>query len=164
VWQIGMKKPLLRSFDIRAAVHHLQSLASLRGPDALREFLRSNVPSYEELDLLLLMGRESTRTWSPAEAGAALALSTDTALTALKRLCKNGILKSRARRGVVRFRFAPKTDELRAQIVRLARSYAVDRAVIAEMMSMNSLERLRATAAETFASMLAMGTDKQRRA
>jgi hypothetical protein len=130
--------------------------------ESLREFLRSNVPSYDELGLLLLLRRESARTWSPAEAGDRLALSPDFALVAMQKLRDIGLLKSRARRGVVRFRFAPKTDEISGQVNDLAHCYEVDRASVAEIMSQNSVERVRAAAARTLAKMLTVPKRKRR--
>lgn len=130
--------------------------------ESLREFLRSNVPSYDELGLLLLLRRESTRTWSPAEASDRLALPPDWTLVAMQRLREIGVLKSRARRGVVRFRFAPKTDEISTQVADLAHVYEVDRASVAEIMSQNSLQRVRDAAARTLMTMLNVPKRKRR--
>ena len=151
-----------KDFDFNRRFVHLEVLASQRRPEALREFLKSTVPSYEELDILLLLRRESARTWSPAEVGAALALSPDTALVALQELCAKGVLTSRARRGVTRFRFSPKSVALRGHVSLLARLYAVDRALVAEFMSLNSFERVRAAAAQTFANVLSAGARRLR--
>lgn len=131
--------------------------------ESLREFLRSNVPSYDELGLLLLLRRENTRTWSPSEVGDRLALSPDSALLAMQKLRDIGVLKSRARRGVVRFRFAPKTDEISEHVANLAHCYEVDRASVAEIMSQNSFDRVRAAAAQTLMTMLGPPKRKRRR-
>jgi hypothetical protein len=154
---------LAETFDFVRAFIHPEYLPGQRRSEALREFLKSTVPSYEELDILLLLRRESARTWSSAEAGAMLALSPDAALVALQKLREKGVLTSRARRGVQRFRFAPKTDALRHHVSRLAHLYVVDRAFVAEIMSLNSLERVRAAAAQTFANVLAAGAGSWRR-
>ena len=130
---------------------------------SLREFLRSNVPSYDELSLLLLMRQENTRTWSPAEAGDRLSLAPDVVLPAMKKLRDIGALKSRARRGVVRFRFAPKSDEISEHVANIAHVYEVDRASLAQIMSQNSLDRVRDAAAQTLATMLGMSKRKRRR-
>lgn len=128
----------------------------------MREFLWSNVPSYDELGLLLLLRSESARSWSPKEAGERLSLAPDIALAAMQKLRNIGVLKSRARRGVVRFRFAPKTDEISGYVADLAHVYEVDRASVAVIMSQNSLERVRAAAAHTLMTMLAAPKRKRR--
>jgi hypothetical protein len=117
----------------------------------LREFLRDFVPSYEELEVLLLLAREA-RQWSAAELSEALSARDDVIAAAAASLVQTGGLVDIVTvGGQRRFVFAPKSAELAARVVELERAYVERRLAVVQMMSANAVERMRGAAIRRFA-------------
>ncbi len=120
-------------------------------PESLREFLRTCVPSYEALEILLLMAQEPPKAWHAAELSAACKLADDLVGLALESLCAAGLLEVLEPSGQRGYRFAPESDALGARVVELGRAYDEQRLLVIRLMSENALERLRGAAVSRLA-------------
>lgn len=84
-------------------------------------FIRRSIPSVWALDVLLLMRRPPTRSWSTAELVGELRASDAVVVGALGGLLRDGLVAMEADG---RFRFAPAADLLEELTVALAEAYA----------------------------------------
>lgn len=78
---------------------------------ALQTFLRDNISSLDQLDLLTLMTKMPDRWWDAASAGQALTIGTVPARAALEALASRNLLEISLTTDV-RYRFQPGTAEL----------------------------------------------------
>lgn len=118
-------------------------------PEGLTGFLLERIASYEELELLLLLRKESQGLHSVAELASALDLSEETALSSLERLAARGMCQ---RGGAARpFRYAPATPEIARRVDELARAYEGARLSVIRIMNENAVKRMRAAAIRSFA-------------
>jgi hypothetical protein len=118
------------------------------GPsEFLQAFLHDSVSSYEELEALLLLARESDRRWTDGELAEALKVKVDAIATALDALTSvEGLLEVDDHAGERRCRYAPKSKMLRQVVDELASAYAEQRLAIVQLMSANALARVRGAA------------------
>lgn len=114
----------------------------------LQRFLFEHVASYEELDVLLLLVRESERSWSAQAVAQALSSTTEDCRVALANLAAGGVLA--VDEGSGSYRYAPATDQVARDVETLERTYREQRAAVAMMMSANAVERVRTSALSTF--------------
>jgi predicted transcriptional regulator len=116
----------------------------------VRLLLLERVASYEQLEALLLLRLGTTQSFEVPEVAARLRIDEASVATAMEALAANGLLeKSAAPRAS--YRYAP-ADALTGGVVdRLARLYDEQRLDIIRQMSTNAIERLRSSAARTFA-------------
>ena len=119
--------------------------------ERLRRFLRDHVSGYEELEALLLLAREADRDWSGNEVAASLNVPMEPIPSALRSLVAAGLAELVRRGDRTAYRYAPKTDILREEVVELQRAYSEQRLAVMQMMSNNALERVRAAALQRFA-------------
>lgn len=115
--------------------------------EVLQAFLRDSISSYEELEALLLLVRESHRSWTDDELAEALKVQVDRIEPALDALASvEGLLAVDNQAGQRRFRYAPRSELLRQVVQELATAYAEQRLAIVQLMSTNALNRVRGAA------------------
>jgi hypothetical protein len=112
--------------------------------EVLQAFLHDSISSYEELEALLLLARESHRSWSDDELAEALKVQVDRIEPALDALTSvEGLLAVDNQAGQRRFQYAPKSELQRQIVEELATAYAEQRLAIVQLMSANALNRVR---------------------
>ena len=96
---------------------------------------------------MLLLARESDRSWTDNELAEALKVQVDTITSAVDALCAvEGLLEADDRAGPRRCRYAPKSAMLRQVVEELAIAYDEQRLAIVRIMSANALDRVRGAA------------------
>jgi hypothetical protein len=119
----------------------------------LQAFLHDSISSYEELETLLLLVRESDRSWTDSELAATLKVQVEAISPALDQLaCVEGLLEIHIQSGQRRIRYAPKSEMLRQVVDELADAYVEQRLAIVQIMSANALDRLRVAAMRRLAN------------
>jgi hypothetical protein len=115
----------------------------------LRQFLFERVPTYEELEILLLLLRKEGQALSVAGVAKELGASGEDCQAALQNLERQGLL-ARAE-DPPRFRYAPSDPVLAQRVEELAAVYRDQRILVIQMMSGNAVARVRTAAIRTFA-------------
>jgi hypothetical protein len=115
--------------------------------ELLQAFLHDSISSYEELEALLLLVRESHRGWTDNELAEALKVQVDAITPAVDALAAvEGLLDVDDQTGQRRCRYAPKSAILRQVTEELASAYVEQRLAIVQLMSANALNRVRGAA------------------
>jgi hypothetical protein len=115
--------------------------------ETLQAFLRDSVGSYEALEALLLLARNSHRSWTDSELADALKVQTDGITTALNELAAvEGLLEVDNQVVPRRFKYAPRSTLMQQVVDELAAAYADQRLAIVQLMSANALDRVRGAA------------------
>lgn len=122
------------------------TVADLRITDGARELLATRVESFEKLELLSLACSERT-VWTVRAAAARLRLGEPQIDVALQELEAAGLLG----RDATGYRYAPARPELDDAAAELCRLYAEDRLLIVNILTTSALDRIRSSAATTFA-------------
>jgi hypothetical protein len=119
-------------------------------PDDVHALLDEHVESYEQLETLLLLRRERYEEWTIEGMAERLHVRAELIETALAGLKLGGLVEAT---GVApaRFAYRPKTSALDAAAGRLEREYAERPILVIQLMSANSIERLRTATLHTFA-------------
>jgi hypothetical protein len=131
-------------------------------PERLRRFLRDHVSGYEELETLLLVASQGARDWTDSEVAALLNVPIEPIAAALESLSSAGILESLRRRHLVAYRYAPRTEMLREDVLELQRAYSEERLTVMQIMSGNALERVRTAALQRFADAFRLEGNKKK--
>lgn len=116
-------------------------------PDDLGQLLRERVASLEVLEAMLLLRRDPTRSWPADELSERLSIPENLLEPVLGELVRHGLLATTDQR----WRYAPRTPELAADVDRLAVLYDERRLEVMRLLSAHALERIRDSAARTFA-------------
>jgi hypothetical protein len=130
--------------------------------ERLRHFLRDHVSGYEELETLLLVAREPARDWTATEVATLLNVPVESIASALESLLSAGILDRVQHRHPPAYRYAPRTDSLREEVLELQRAYSEERLTVMQMMSANALERVRTAALRRFADAFRLEGSKKK--
>jgi hypothetical protein len=128
-----------------------------RIPDDVRRFLQDHVDSHEKLSALLLLRRRQERTWTSAEAAAELTIAESGLEQALDELCASGLV-SRAAAGQYRYAAAPELDALAASTAQWLQNCPVE---MVQLLSENAMQRVRSSAARTFAEAFLLRSKKK---
>jgi hypothetical protein len=119
---------------------------------AIRRLLSEHVTSYEQLEALLLLHATPAQARSAEEVAAALRITVAGVAGALKELGEHRLLVAQgASAAAQRWRYAPADGSLATSVDKLAQAYAGQRLEVVKQMSTNAIERLRSSAARTFA-------------
>lgn len=129
-------------------------------PDDVRALLCEHVESYEQLETLLLLRRERYEEWTVESLAARLHVRVELVETALAHLETSGLVVSTGA-APARFAYRPTSSGLDAAAGRLEREYAERPILIIQLMSANSIERLRTAALHTFADAFVLKKDKK---
>jgi metal-responsive CopG/Arc/MetJ family transcriptional regulator len=115
--------------------------------ELLRDFLRDNVSSYEELEALLFLAKNPERDWSAAEVADVLKAAVDIMRDALETLrARDRMVAGSSRAGVVVYRYACSDASLEKRVDDLRRAYEEERLSVVQMMTGNALDRVRRAA------------------
>ncbi len=115
--------------------------------ELLRDFLRDNISSYEELEALLFLARNPAQEWSAADVANSLKVSADATEEALQALTAGGqLVDAEQRASVVVYRYVPSDDSIEQRVVELRQAYEDQRLNVVMMMSENALARVRKAA------------------
>ncbi|MES1184675.1 MAG: hypothetical protein ABUL60_12750 [Myxococcales bacterium] len=130
--------------------------------ELLRDFLRDNVSSYEELEALLFLARNPDRDWSAAEVANALKAAVDIIKDALETLrARDRMVVGGSRAGVVVYRYACSDPSLEKRLDELRRAYEEERLSVVQMMTGNALDRVRRAAVLRLADAFRLETGKK---
>lgn len=124
--------------------------------------LSGQVTSYEQLEALLLLHAAAGRDWAVMEVAAALRIDDANAAAALAALSTQHLLTVTGVGVQQRYRYASADATLAAGVDKLALAYAERRLEVVKQMSANAIERLRSSAARTFADAFLLGDRKKR--
>jgi len=116
-------------------------------PAAVRDLITEHVDSLEKLELIALLDRHPVG-WTAITAGEELRVPASTAESALAELRQAGILVHEAGVG---YQCRPATPELTGAVEGLVRLYESDRVAILTLLASTALDRIRTSAAHTFA-------------
>lgn len=140
------------TFDLKRRAIYGKVLFS-RLSEFLQAFLHDSISSYEELEALLLLVRESERSFSDRELAEALKVDVAYITPALDQLASvEGLLEVEDQAGQRRLRYAPKSKLLRQVVEELATAYVEQRLAIVQLMSANALDRVRGAAIRRLAN------------
>lgn len=131
-------------------------------PEDVRELLNEHIDSYEQLETLLLLRRERYEEWTVDGLAARLHIHAELVESALAGLKVSGLVEATATTPA-RFAYRPTSSRLDGASGRLEREYAERPILIIQLMSANSIERLRTATLHTFADAFVLKKkDKER--
>lgn len=122
-------------------------------PPGVREFLLSNIESYEQLEVLLLLGASPELAWRITAIAQKSRLPESIVADAVRHLCSKGLVSS-APGGIEGFHHAPASPATKEVVARLMEFYEARPLELMKVMTANSIERLRANAAGAFDALL----------
>jgi hypothetical protein len=93
---------------------------------SVRRFITEHIDSAEQLDILLLLQRDSAKEWTAMDVSQAIYTVPASATMRLEILTAAGFLVSTGGNNPS-YRFEPKSESLRQQVAELASAYAQDR-------------------------------------
>lgn len=128
----------------------------------LQIFLRDSISTYEELETLLHLRRNSDRAWSTLEVARALGASDESIAAALDGLSTvEGLLQLSSEKGEARYQYLAKSKLLRQVVDELNVAYTEQRLTVVQIMSANSLERMRSAAMRRLADAFSIQRPKK---
>jgi predicted ArsR family transcriptional regulator len=117
---------------------------------AVVTFLRENIVSYDDLEILLLMQRRR-EPWSSEALAAEVHMHVSTVEKALERLQQRDLLESRRLGQRAAYRFNPQDPLTTEQVKAVERAYDTDRIGVMNAMNANAMDRIRNQALHVFA-------------
>lgn len=128
----------------------------------LQIFLRDSISTYEELETLLHLRRNSDRAWSTLEVARALGASDESIAAALDGLSTvEGLLQLSSEKGEARYQYLAKSKLLRQVVDELNVAYTEQRLTVVQIMSANSLDRMRSAAMRRLADAFSIQRPKK---
>lgn len=127
-------------------------------PDDVVDLLHDRLHSFEAVETLLVL-HEDPRTWRVTEIVDRLNVDRDVVRAALDELGRGGFV---AAEPDGRFRYAPTDAATAAAVANLVRVYATARLEVMRRMTANAMERIRSSAATTFADAFRLGKKGKR--
>ena len=120
--------------------------------EQLKRFLRDNISSYEELEILLLLSRQPGVNRSDQDLAMSLGAPLERVTTALEALRATDCLLHTEERGdLTYFSYAPASDEVGGLVSELGSVYAERPLAVIQIMSANAFERVRGATARRLA-------------
>ena len=116
-------------------------------PEVVQRLVREQVRTYDALEVVLFLHRESGRRWRPAEVAAAVRLSEDVAATVLNELAQHHLVVGAAGPKGPAFRLNTERAEVASAVSQLAAAWDAHRLALIRLLNANALERLRTGAA-----------------
>ncbi|HVT89270.1 MAG TPA: hypothetical protein VHD56_10490 [Tepidisphaeraceae bacterium] len=98
----------------------------------VRAFIAEQVRSVVELECLLLLQRQPDREWTAEEMGRDLCIDSQWSESEMEDLARRGLAEVRTD-SARRYRYSPRTDELRQAMQELAHDYAQRRVTIIQL-------------------------------
>ena len=131
-------------------------------PEDVRALIHEHIESYEHLETLLLLRRERYEQWTSDTLAARLHVRPELVAAALASLKASGLVETTGTAPTC-FAYRAASSGLDAAVGRLEREYAERPILIIQLMSANSIERLRTAALHTFADAFVLNKkDKDR--
>ncbi|MGA8708731.1 MAG: hypothetical protein WB646_17295 [Steroidobacteraceae bacterium] len=124
----------------------------------MRVFLAEHIESYEQLEILLLLGDERTE-WTAQRLSSHLKISQAMTEAALSELHSRGILELPSGASSIRCTGNARVPEFEVTLTRLARVYAERPVEIIRLMTANAIERVRTAALRTFVDAFVLRKD-----
>ncbi len=128
--------------------------------DDVRVLLFEHVHTFEQLETLLLLRKDPTRTWTAAAVSEALNIREDSAEEALVHLGRTDLVVVAGDPRSAQFRYSPSNRAMDETTSRLAQVYDDSRVEILRLMSSNAVERLRSSAIRRFADSFVLNKKK----
>jgi hypothetical protein len=97
-----------------------------RIPPEVRRFIAEHIETAEQLEILLLLQRSGEKQWTALDVSQAIYTVPASATMRLESLVAGGFLSSTGGADP-RYRYAPRTDQLRKQVDALSEAYRLDR-------------------------------------
>lgn len=119
-------------------------------PDAVERFLAEELEGYEQLEALLLLFANPTRSFNREDVGAGLGIGVDAADEALEHLYRRGLAGHEPAQGGPRFRYVSQPSGRDVTIGALSSLYQERRIEIVQRMTAHAIERLRTAAIRRF--------------
>jgi hypothetical protein len=113
-----------------------------RLPAPIESFIREQIGSIAELELLLLLAREPARDWRTEDAAKSLAVSPDAIRGFFDRFRARGLCEARDET----FRFAPRTQELADLVAAVNDSYQQRRLTVINLIYAGPVEKFQSFA------------------
>ena len=120
----------------------------------MTELLRSHVDSYEQLEILVLFGRQPGAQLTTPAVASSLTMLEDTAAEGLRQLAVKGLLEPRPGPSGEVFECRPEWTD---QLGRLAIAHRDAHVDLITLMTNNALERLRTSALRAFSAAFFLG-------
>ncbi len=128
----------------------------------LRRFLYENVESYEELEILVLLGAQPERAWTATELASTLKLSPQIVDGGLDGLERRGLLEIGTERERISLKIPLGEPPVAALLQELTRAYESNRLSVMRQMNANAVERVRTNAMHLFADAFVLGRKKDK--
>lgn len=112
-------------------------------PREVKDFLSKNITSIEQLEILLLVFRNTAKTWQLAEIAQTLGIQADATENCLQMLSERGLVQKHA--SAMQYQ-ATADDELYRRIVAVAKTYSERRITMINFIFSRHLDRIRAFA------------------
>jgi hypothetical protein len=120
-------------------------------PPHVQQLLREHVPSFEALEILLLLHAHPQEEWHVDLLASRFGVDREIAEHALSALRFAGLVSFSAENQAALVRYSPKTAALAEAVLELAGLFEDHRAAIIVLMNANAIERVRYGAIRTFA-------------
>ncbi|HZS48437.1 MAG TPA: hypothetical protein VFC63_25430 [Blastocatellia bacterium] len=111
-------------------------------PEGVKQFLARNINSIAELEVLLLLQRDSNLKRTAAEVARELSIDEQWATAQLSELAAKGLLTAESGSDI-RYSYSPKSSDLRISIDQLAKIYTTQRVAIITFISSRSTNKIR---------------------
>lgn len=106
---------------------------SASGPsDALETFLQQRLSSFDQIEIVLLLMRDSARAWTAPEVAAAVGTPPESAAMRLFLLASSGVIAFEPA-GIPKYRYTAADPETHALLTELATLYDSDRQLVASI-------------------------------
>lgn len=115
-------------------------------PSDVTRFIAEYIGSVADLELLLLLSRDSTREWAAAEAGETLYTNPDMCATQLERLCSQKLAAKTIGPAEPNYRYAPQDPQTATVIEKLAALYTERRVSIITVIYSKPLSKVQSLA------------------
>lgn len=112
-------------------------------PREVKDFLSKNITSIEQLEILLLVFRNTAKTWQLAEIAQTLGIQLDATENCLQKLSERGLVQKQA--SLMQYQ-ATANDELYRRITDVAKTYSERRITMINFIFSRHLDRIRAFA------------------
>lgn len=113
--------------------------------ESLAAFVRSRLPSMDQIEIVLLLRRESGRAWSSPEVSDRLGTPPESTAMRLFLLASNGVLNFEGGGGVPRYRYVGE-GEVESLVAQLAQEHESNRPALFEVVGETGRDQIRSFA------------------
>jgi hypothetical protein len=117
--------------------------------DIVQQFINQHVHSVDQLEILLLLRRNSTRYWTAEEVSQALSTGTEAVASRLAQLTEDGLLAAMPAGVKQTYRYSARTAQLDAAVAELESAYPTYRVSIINLIFSKPIDKIR-TFADAF--------------